>query len=202
MSGRCAIAAAALVAGCAFGPRGGPVATHDFGVPPEDPPGAASVAVREVEVSAPSWLDDAALQYRLAWASATQRHAYRDSRWAAPPGELLAQLLRRSVLAASPVPGAGGCRLRVALEEFEQRFDAPRSSRAVVRARAELLGGRRGAVLAAREFGADRPAANADAAGGAAALSAAARELVDQVRDWLAGMDASGCRGIEFRRSQ
>jgi len=194
--GTLAACAAALVAvaGCAGGPRGAQLASHAFGDSPAFDPAVLAIAVREVEVSAPSWLDSAALQYRLAYDSPTRRYGYRDSRWAAPPGELVAQLLRKAVIA--PAPGAGGCRLRVALEEFEQRFDAPQASRAVLALHAELVAPRGGARIAARRFELERAAASADARGGAQALAQAAAALAGEVRAWLGGLDAGArCGG-------
>ena len=74
--------------------------------------------------------------------------------------------------------------LRIELEEFAQVFDAPGSSRAVLRARASLLGSR--ALVAQRTFSLERPATTADAAGGVRALIATSDELIGQLLEWTA----------------
>lgn len=179
-----------LLAACAGARNAKDVATHDLGELPALNPAAVTLPVREVEVSAPSWLDGTSLQYRLAYASDTRRYAYRDSRWVAAPGELLAQALRKTIAGAGPA--AGGCRLRIGLDEFEQRFDAPGASRAVLAVRVELLAPRGDRPLATKRYDIERTAASADADGGAAALSAAAGALVRELRDWLNALDRAG----------
>ncbi len=181
-----------LLAACVGARTAREVATHDLGELPALNPVGVTLPVREVEVRAPSWLDGNALQYRLAYESDTRRYAYRDSRWVAAPAELLAQALRKAIAGAAPA--AGGCRLRIALDEFEQRFDAPGASRALLVVRVELLAPRADRPLAARRYDIERAAASADAKGGAAALSAAAGALTLELRDWLNALDRAGAQ--------
>ncbi len=77
--------------------------------------------------------------------------------------------------------------LLLALEEFEQVFDQPEHSVAKVRLRATLLGHRpAGEVLLGQQvFSVTTPAASADAAGGAKALSQAMDSLGQQLVTWL-----------------
>jgi cholesterol transport system auxiliary component len=63
------------------------------------------------------------MHYRLAYAEPLRRQSYRESRWAAPPAELLESVLKRRHAAAEA--NGPGCRLHLVLDEFEQRFDAP-----------------------------------------------------------------------------
>lgn len=160
-----------------------PVAYFDLGEQPSGEAGPMVVGLRGVEVAAPSWLDTPAMQYRLAYAEAARRSSFSESRWVAPPPELIRQSLRRTLAPAEG--GAGGCRLHVDVDEFIQRFDAPQSSTAIVELRAALLAPRGEAPLARKAFRVSQAAPSADARGGVAALAAATREAADAMRAWL-----------------
>jgi cholesterol transport system auxiliary component len=140
-------------------------------------------ALRRLDVAAPSWLGTPAMQYRLAYNEGARRRAYADSRWAAPPAELLERALRGRAVDAGAGP-ASGCRLRLELDEFAQFFDTAQASRLVVAVRARLLS-RAEQPLVARGFTVERPA-GADARAGVAAASAAVQELGDRLAAWLA----------------
>jgi cholesterol transport system auxiliary component len=154
-----------------FGPAAGAVGTA----------GAAGVAmgIAAVEVNAPTWLGDGAMQYRLLYAEPAQRREYAENRWVARPGELLEQSLARRLAA----PAVGRCRLRVELDEFIQVFDSAASSRLLVSGRAILYVGVE--ASAGRSFALDRPAPSADAKGGVAAASAAVAALGDELAQWV-----------------
>jgi len=174
------------IAGCAGnGVRS--VAVYDFGaaVAPQEARPRRLPPLRQLAVQAPSWLASSAMQYRLAYASGQERASYTLARWAAPPAELLQQLLSRQLMGDAGPPGAAGCRVNVALDEMIQVFDAPAASRATLQARAFLAAASTGAVLAARGFRV-APAAGADARSGAAGFAAAARTLADELGVWLA----------------
>lgn len=156
-----------------------------------------AVVLDEVRTSGPSGAETA-LNYRLAYVNAQQLHPYRDARWSQSPSALLTQTLtarlgeERAVLPASALGQslAGGALpdvLRVQLEEFSQIFSTPDASHALVRLRASLShvtpDGEQ--WRAQRVFVVERPAATADAAGGAAALADAAAQAADDVAQWL-----------------
>lgn len=169
-----------------------PIAHYDLG-------GAAAVAgagggigLRSVDVVAPSWLDTPAMQYRLAYAEASRRSSFTESRWVAPPPELIQQVLRRSLSVGDAGAVAGNCRLVVDVDEFIQRFDSPQSSTAVLELRVALIGARAEAPLARRSFSIARPATGADARGGVAALGSATAEAALAISRWLGGLDAAG----------
>ena len=119
----------ALLAACTGLPKVAPsYAVHDFGGP--EPVAARSLGfpLRNVEVVVPPWLASTAMQYRLAYAQATRRQAYVESRWAAQPAQLVELALKRAIRTGEA--GAGGaCRLRVELDEFAQVFDAELATR-------------------------------------------------------------------------
>ncbi len=145
--------------------------------------GWAAPALQRIDVAAPSWLGTAAMQYRLAYSEGTRRRAYADSRWAAPPAELLERALRRRAVAAAGEPMLA-CRLRIELDEFVQVFDAPQTSRVVIAVRARLVS-RFEQPLLGRSFGVERPAGS-DARGGVAATAVAVEELGNQLAAWVA----------------
>ncbi len=175
-------AAAAAIAGCASGPGSQTMARFDLG--PAPAVSVPAVPLAAVAVAAPSWLSGSGIAYRLPWLDARRRHEYAESRWVAPPAELLSRAL------SSRLAGDGRCRLHLDLDEFIQVFDSPTASRWEIAARATLSTG--GAVLARRAFAASVPAATADAKGGVAAAAAAVAELADRLGEWAAQTPA--CR--------
>ena len=184
----------ALLAGCAIGPqsRDG-MANYDFGLPRADTEAGPRLQHDLVvaAVSAPAWMENAGIYYRLAYQDPTRPQAYALSRWVMPPAALLGQRLRVSIARASkagvfaPADGArADYTLRLELEEFSQVFDAADKSRAVVRLRAILIRNR--GLVSQQSFGIERAAATANAEGGVRALIAASDEAGNGVIDWLA----------------
>ncbi len=184
----------ALLAGCAIGPqtREG-MANYDFGLPRGGK--EANPRLRHdlvvAEVSAPAWMDNPGIYYRLAYQDATRPQAYALSRWVMPPARLLGLRLRASVARASTAAvftPADGVRadytLRLELEEFSQVYDAADKSRAVVRLRASLI--RHRGIVAQQGFSIEHAAAAPNAEGGVQALIAASDEAGDRLVDWLA----------------
>lgn len=171
---------ALLLAGCLGTVRPAETARYDLGGPTDMAQAGVTASVATVAVAAPSWLAGNALQYRLLYADAARRHSYVESRWAAPPAELLEQLLDRRLTHAG-----GRCRLQVELDELAQVFDTPDASRVVLEGRAVLSAGRD--RLGVRPFALAPPSPSADARGGVAGAAVAARLLADDLARWLAG---------------
>lgn len=162
-------------------PRPADITRHDLG----DMPGNGvllALPVAAVEVRATAWLDTPAQFYRLAYADATRRNVYAGSRWVAPPGELLERWLQARITFGQAGPG---CRLRLALDELEQRFDAPQSSQVVLEMRASLLPPRGDAVVAQTSFRVRQAAPTPDARGGVNGTRAAAAALAGELAQWL-----------------
>jgi cholesterol transport system auxiliary component len=130
-----------------------------------------------VQVLAPSWLRTSAMQYRLSYGSASQRHGYLESRWAAPPAELVLGQLSRSL------GGPGGCKLEIEIDEFIQDYVSASQSDGVIEARARLRSD--GIPLANRTFALRVPAASPNAEGGVAALARGTRQLASELENWL-----------------
>ncbi|WON74509.1 ABC-type transport auxiliary lipoprotein family protein [Nitrosospira sp. Is2] len=196
------IVASITVMGCA-GPRTvAPVAIYDFGsqrlsvgVNSADTPERlrlpASLLV--AEVTAPAWLDNTAIQYRLAYDDLAQSHAYASHRWAASPATLLTQRIRNLLAVISDggvVSTADGARtdhiLRIELGEFTQVFDTPDQSRVVVRFRASLIDRATRSVIAQRSFSGEQPAPSPNAKGAVRSLTDSSDKLIAELIGWLA----------------
>lgn len=184
----------ALLAACSIAPqsRDG-AASYDFGLPRADKEASPRLQHDLVvaALSAPAWMDNTGMYYRLAYRDATRPQAYAQSRWVMPPAALLGQRLRASIARASkaavftPADGArADYTLRMELEEFSQVFDAADNSRAVLRLRASLIRNR--GVVAQQAFSIERAAATPNAGGGVQALIAAGDEAGNSLIDWLA----------------
>src|SRR3989304_1170800 len=83
-----------LLAGCALGPQAREgMANYDFGLPRSDREANPRLQQDLVvaEVTAPAWMDNSGIYYRLAYQDATRPRAYALSHWvmarAAPAGE-------------------------------------------------------------------------------------------------------------------
>ena len=194
MNFRIALIAAAL-AGCAGAPQPAHTGSgYDLGPVAAAPGQRAHDALRGIEVFAPSWLDASAMQYRLAYRGGQRRQNYAESRWVAPPAELVGQALKMRLLSGE---GAGTCSLHADLDEFAQIFDTAASSRAVVEVRVQLLAPG-GELLARHSFKLSRPAVSADAQGGAAAFSGAVEDLAAALHEWLGGLDRDAKPGLNI----
>lgn len=174
----------ALVAACGGNVRQTDVARYDFGSLTGGWSGS-SVPIAAVEVQAATWLAGPAMYFRLGYADPLRRRSYAESRWAASPAELLERFLKRRIVFGQTALGGSGCRLQLALDELEQRFDDPQRSQAVLEVRALLLPPRANEILAKKAFSIRKSAATATAAGGAAAARDATQTLADQLGGWL-----------------
>lgn len=183
-----------LIAGCALGPqtREG-MANYDFGLPRsgKDANPRLQQDLLVAEVTAPAWMDNSNIYYRLAYQDPSRPQAYALSRWVMSPAALLGQRLRAKIARASTagvfVPADGvraGYTLRLELEEFSQVFDAADRSRAVLRLRASLL--RQRNIVAQQDFNLEHAAATPNAEGGVRALIAASDAAGEMLVDWLA----------------
>ncbi|NMF87574.1 ABC-type transport auxiliary lipoprotein family protein [Aromatoleum petrolei] len=187
---------AALCAGLALGACGGlpqrsaVPAIYDLGVAEAASP-APAILPSKIEVRAPSWLATSAMQYRLEYRQPAQRQMFSESRWAAPPAEMLQRRLLQAL--SAPSSTGGGCRLRLEIDEFTQAFDAPEASAAVINARAELLPPRGENAVARRTFAMREPAPSADARGGVTAFRRAGERLANEIGHWGDGIGAGVC---------
>jgi cholesterol transport system auxiliary component len=192
-AGLTALATLSACMGSGGGGSGGAaaLARYDFGALPDDngQPAHLRAPIRLSGVTAAPSLSTDAFQYRLRYADDHQLHAYASSRWTAPPPQLFTarlrdQIARQGRVLDSSDGGPTVPMLKVELDEFSQVFDKPGESQGVVRLRATLLRG--STLIAQQSFVATSPAASADAAGGAHALSLAGDAAIGQLLAWLA----------------
>ncbi|MBK7765054.1 MAG: membrane integrity-associated transporter subunit PqiC [Sulfuritalea sp.] len=180
----------AILAGVVLGACGGNVQTsemprYDFGNLGATSAGAGSrIPIGAIDVQAASWLSGPDMYFRLVYAEPLQRRAYAESRWAAPPAELLEAFLRRRMVFGQSDFG-GGCRLQLVLDELEQRFDDPQSSQVVLQVRALLASSRGAEVLSRRVLTVHQAASASSAAGGVAATRDAVQALAGKLDGWL-----------------
>lgn len=143
-------------------------------------------------VTAPAWMDNSNMYYRLAYQNAASPQRYAESRWVMSPAALLTTRLKSRVAQASEgmvVRANNGPRdehnLTIELDEFDQIFDGPDQSRVVIALRATLRSS--DGWLVQRVFATEEPASTPDAAGGARALTEASDELIQGIIDWIGG---------------
>lgn len=177
----------ALAAGCAGNSAALSNVRYDLGPAATVGSTGTGSALKVLDIAAPDALDSDKFVYRLAYADAQRTAVYRDSRWTAPPAQLLTQRLRAALSTRGAVlEGSDGVRaptLKVDLTEFEQVFDGQSQSHGAVTARATLM--QDGKVLGQHTFVSRAPSSTPDAAGGASALAAASDELVAQIAAWV-----------------
>lgn len=188
-----------MLAGCAAPRTQTTPAIYDFGLQRLAVSSAADAysqprlsASLLVMAASPVWLDNPAIQYRLAYQDLAQSYIYANNRWAAAPATLLTQRIK-SRLAAVSNDGVVGANdgvgadytLRLELEEFTQIFDTTDQSRAVVRLRASLIERSTRMLLAQRSFNVEQAAATANAIGAVHALTDASDKLIGILIDWL-----------------
>jgi cholesterol transport system auxiliary component len=173
----------------------GPLAPLSAQAPRTDP--RFPLVLPDIEASGA--LDGTPVLYRLAYSDDHQLRAYAQSRWSAPPPQLVRQRLREQLGREGPVlsvdesaaidrRSVGGVYLlRLELEEFAQVFDTPERSRGVIRLRATLLapGASGEQLLGQRSIAVEGSAPTPDASGGVRALSVATDAAAADISAWL-----------------
>jgi len=157
------------------------IRTFDLGT---NAPKSSLPALRSVSVRAPMPYDGVDMLYRLSWKDGAEIAPYGQSRWAAPPAELL----RRQLLRALPASGAAPCALDVELQDFSQVFASKEASEAHLELRALLVAGN--TRVASRSFAVSEPNAGAGASTGAAAFSRASERAVSDLAGWISSQPA------------
>lgn len=170
------------VSGCSFTPEKSPTPRlHDLGPLPS---GAEHLPMpwSAVDVTAPEWLKNDRIHYRLVYSDSTRVGVYTLDRWVAPPSELLALRFGTS--------GDGGpLRVRIELQAFEQIFEQPDSAKAVMRFRVSVHELRSRNRLAERTFELSTISPSPDAAGAVVSLADLADDAIERVRLWIEGTD-------------
>ena len=180
MRGRAGPIVLALLAGCGGNAAELAPRTFDLGFAP---PAAKFPALR-VSSRAAAPFDGVQMYYRLAWRNPTELAEYAQSRWAAPPAELLRKQFLRSA-----GEGVGKCSLEVEVQEFTQVFTSKEASEARIELRASLTNA--AARVASRGLMVIEPGAGNEASSGAAAMGRATERLAGELAMWVAAQP--GC---------
>lgn len=142
------------------------------------------------EISAPSWLSNRNIQYRLAYLLPERVDFYTQSQWVSEPAELLAHRLNQVVAdidtQALSVHTLTGCKLDIQLQDFEQVFSAPETSMALVRLHVAVSHRANRLILLQADFAAKQHAKTSDAQGAVIALTAASGQALHDLAAWLA----------------
>jgi cholesterol transport system auxiliary component len=199
-----AFATLSLLAGCgSFIDKPQRPVLYDMGpLPPLPAPSSRAdprVPLLLPDIEASGALDGTPVLYRLGYSDDHQLRAYAQSRWSAPPPQLVRQRLREQLGRERPVlsldesaaldrQSVGSVYLlRLELEEFAHVFDAPERSRGVLRLRATLLAPGSGGdqLLGQRTIAVEGVAPTQDASGGVRALTAATDAAAADIASWL-----------------
>ena len=185
-----------LLAGCTLAPKKNtPMAVYDLSMqqsiePNSSPSINASILV--ANVTAPIWLDNHEIHYRLAYHDPSRSYTYANSRWVASPAKMFTQRIK-GYLATRTQKGIvsnhdalkADYALHIELAEFTQVFDHLENSRVIVRMRASLIDRSARQMIAQREFASEQNTATADAAGAVKALISASDTVLNELLQWL-----------------
>lgn len=189
-----------LLTGCvAFNKSQSPISIYDFGMQQAQTTKQISQQSLQhrkslliADATAPSWLDNNAIQYRLLYHNPTQSHVYASSRWVAAPAALLTQQIRSRIVASTNEQvikdnstAKADYALHIELEEFTQLFDTVDTSHIVIGLRASLVERNTRKLLVQKDFSIKEKAPTADAAGAVSALSSASNQLINELVGWL-----------------
>jgi len=144
------------------------------------------------DASAPSWLDNTAIHYRLEFHNSAQLHRYANSRWIASPTVMLTQKMRDQIAKSTGNPviknnntAKAEYILHIDLLEFTQVFDTVQQSHGSIALRASLVRNGTRNLLAQNYFSVQVAAPTSDAKGAVSALSNASDELTDKLIEWM-----------------
>ncbi|WP_374690801.1 ABC-type transport auxiliary lipoprotein family protein [Accumulibacter sp.] len=192
MNSFASLLAASLLVACGGLRSTQPTDSYDFGPPPARLADGSRWSGIALEIRMPYWFDALTIEYRLLYDSPLKLRSYAASRWAAAPGQLLAQRLRQQLgLSGARDRNAETCLLRIELQELSQLFATPQQSSALLQGQATLLDTRR-RTIAGKALAIEQPAASADARGGVSAMAAASAELGKELLAWLNDVEKRG----------
>jgi len=175
---------AVVLAGCLGGgkPKPSP-AIYDFGLSSASDKSSLPESRLPVdEISANPSLDSNRMRYRLAYQNSAQVFTYAESRWVAPPAELLSHKLR--AMSGGAAPTQQNCILQLKLEAFDHVFESKAVSYGVVQISAALLVSKTHQAISRKQIEQSVAASSQDAQGGVAALNAASTQALTEAVEW------------------
>jgi cholesterol transport system auxiliary component len=168
----------AISTGCSITPKQQQAALHDFGAPYSRHDSGQSIKPA-VTVTAPKWLWDNRIRYRLLYAAPTQVRFYALDRWIAAPPELLEQQLADDTKSLDYL-------LNIRLLDFEQQFESSDRARVVMRFYLEAYASDNKVLLGAHEFHLEQATQTPDASGAVTAFAELVQQAEDRIQAWLA----------------
>lgn len=165
---------------------------YDFGAFPADPPAQLTgPAVVLRQVTAPAWISDTQIHYRLTNDDPRQLRSYAASHWAGTPPDLVAERVAHALAQAQAgaAPAARHYALYIDMPVFEQDFSSTSAATVAVELHAVLRDPVSGEALAERSFSATA-VADASARGAVDGLAQTVDKLTLQLLDWLAAGQA------------
>lgn len=189
-----------LLSGCtAFHKSPSSISVYDFGLQPSrytQNTLQQSQKLRKnilvANATAPPWLNNNAIYYRLLYHNPTQSYTYAHSRWIAMPTAILTQQIRNRIVTSTNeqvIKDSSTAKadyvLQIELEEFTQAFDTMDDSHVVIGLRASLIERNSRQLFAQKDFSIKEKTPTADAAGAVFALSSASNQLINELIDWL-----------------
>jgi cholesterol transport system auxiliary component len=172
-----------MLGGCSVLPaQAAQAQTHDFGPLPV-PNAAPTGLVRVDSVSAPAWIDDGAIHYRLLYSDPTSLRGYADHRWVAAPSEMLSLRLQSLLGGAAQGPAQPARLVSVELMEFEQDFSSAKQATVQLTAKVTLRKASDGQVLGEKQLMLSIPS-TPDVQGAVTDLSKLAEQAAEQITAW------------------
>lgn len=181
---------AMALAACALGDSRPPTMLYDLGSFEMDgktslPAGMPSVRTK---VSAPQWMNENLMFYRLDYINKQQVRFYTESSWNAAPSRLFKSRLDAFLVSSGiPVVGTRGASqslvLRIHIEDFSQHFSSPTDSVGRIALCASLFKG--GDLIAQKVFSKEVVSQTPDAQGGVRALAQGSDALVMEIMQWM-----------------
>lgn len=153
-------------------------AMYDFGL--ADSPTSYSSLLPVDVVTSVQALQHQHIRYRLAYDNASQVFAYAESRWTAPPAELMNQMVHATVSA----PVLNGCHLAIQLTVFDHVFDSPDNSHGRVQMQATVLSKKSRHQIGRKLFQHTLQSKTSDARGGVSALSQGSQAVLLEIFEW------------------
>jgi len=158
---------------------------HDFGPLPavgDDP----AVPLRVVPITAPAWLSDDAIHYRLLYSDPTAFRSYADNRWASPPAELLGAGLQFEMSSRASAQAESGelYELDATLVEFEQDFSTPKDATVRLVLHVSMRRPSDGRIVAEQRFVKEQ-ASSPDVQGAVTGLAQLAKQAEAEIAAWV-----------------
>jgi cholesterol transport system auxiliary component len=189
-----------LLTGCTVIPRPDPsTATYNFTVLTPSAEQSEQQHIKNgkkiliPQATAPLWLDNPAIHYRLAYHNAAQSYTYANSRWSSPPAFLLTQQIKQKIAAGThhlvikdSSVATADYELHIEIEEFSQIFDTLTNSYVAIRFRASLVNNTH-RLVGQKIFNTTHATATADAAGAVSSFTVASNQLINELIEWLNG---------------